>query len=335
MRSLIAAGLFLVPLSAFAAEPVTVDTLVRAESDTMLRATLKTNKVGVGELVHERKLASADEPQPIIRANQDTLYSVVVLDLSEPATVTLPEVGDRFQSMLVINQDHYSFVESSPGSYELTEEKVGTRFAFVLFRTFVDVGNPDDFAAAHAAQDGITVSGGGKGPFEAPEWDLEGLAAARKAVSDLASAVGFDAARAFGRKDEVDPIDHMVGAMAGWAGQPATTASAAIGSVEENDGTTPYAVTVKDVPVDAFWSVTVYNAGGYLEPNDLGRNSYNNFSAKPNGDGSYTIHFGGCDDGRANCIPITKGWNYTVRLYRPRAEILDGSWVFPVPEPVE
>ncbi len=24
-----------------------------------------------------------------------------------------------------------------------------------------------------------------------------------------------------------------------------------------------------------------------------------------------------------------KGWNYTVRLYRPRAEILDGTWKFP------
>ena len=23
------------------------------------------------------------------------------------------------------------------------------------------------------------------------------------------------------------------------------------------------------------------------------------------------------------------GWNYAVRLYRPRPEILDGSWTFP------
>ena len=23
------------------------------------------------------------------------------------------------------------------------------------------------------------------------------------------------------------------------------------------------------------------------------------------------------------------GWNYTVRLYRPRPEVLDGSWTFP------
>jgi hypothetical protein len=64
-------------------------------------------------------------------------------------------------------------------------------------------------------------------------------------------------------------------------------------SVEKNDGKTPHAVTVKDVPVDAFWSITVYNADGYLEKNEIGRNSLNNSSATPNEDGSYTIHFGG------------------------------------------
>jgi hypothetical protein len=108
-----------------------------------------------------------------------------------------------------------------------------------------------------------------------------------------------------------------------------------LGSVDANDGQTPYAVTVKDVPVDAFWSITVYNADGYLEANDLGVNSHNNFSARPNEDGSYTIHFGGCGDGRMNCIPITPGWNYVIRMYQPRAEILDGSWSFPAPQPVD
>jgi hypothetical protein len=29
-----------------------------------------------------------------------------------------------------------------------------------------------------------------------------------------------------------------------------------------------------------------------------------------------------------------KGWNYMVRLYRPRAEILNGKWTFPSPQPV-
>jgi len=47
------------------------------------------------------------------------------------------------------------------------------------------------------------------------------------------------------------------------------------------------------------------------------------------------VHFGGCEDKRANCIPLTEGWNYAVRLYRPRPEILDGSWKFPSVEPVK
>ena len=41
-----------------------------------------------------------------------------------------------------------------------------------------------------------------------------------------------------------------------------------------------------------------------------------------------------CDGKIPNCLPITKGWNYMVRLYRPRAEILNGTWKFPEATPV-
>jgi hypothetical protein len=262
--------------------------------------------------------------------NQDTLYSAIWLDLSKPAKITIPDMGGRYMSMQVINQDHYMFVESAPGTYELTEDSVGTRFAQVSIRTFVDVSDPDDLAKAHAAQDRLEVSGGGGGPFEAPDWDTGNLAIARKALSDVA-VLGFDPSDGFGRKEDVQPIDHLVGAAAGWGGLPRTAAMYELASVDKNDGKTPYAVTVKNVPVDAFWSITVYNADGYLEANDLGVNSYNDVSAEPNGDGSYTIHFGGCDDGRKNCIPITPGWNYAARMYQPREEILEGHWSFPNP----
>lgn len=55
----------------------------------------------------------------------------------------------------------------------------------------------------------------------------------------------------------------------------------------------------------------------------------NNLTAIRDAGGSITIHFGGCGDNRPNCLPIMDGWNYMVRLYRPRPEILDGSWTFP------
>jgi len=321
----------LLPTLAFA-EDITIQNLMRAESDTMFRLGMKTYGVGVGEIAHVREVASANAPQPVIRPNQDTMYSAAVVDLSKPVTVTLPKGDGRFQSVLVISQDHYNFAYASPGAYELTEDEVGTRFAMLLFRTFIDAGDPDDAPRAHAMQDGIVIAGGGKGPFEAPDWDLEALAAARKAVNELAAAVGLESSKSFGRRGEIDPLEHLIG-LAGWAGQPATTAEAFLDEVDMNDGKTPYAVTVRDVPVDAFWSITVYDVDGFLAPNDLDRNSYNNTSARPNDDGSYTIHFGACEDGRINCIPITPGWNYTVRLYQPRPEILDGSWTFPAFEP--
>jgi hypothetical protein len=316
------------------AEEVTLDTLVRAETDHMFRLNMEANNIGFGEFAHFRKPIAAEDPQPVIRANQDTLYSGLVLDLSKPAEIVLPEIDGRYQSMLVISQDHYMIAEATPGTYPLTEENVGSRFALVLFRTFVNANDPDDLAATHAAQDAIELTGGGDGPFEAPDWDLESLAVARKALNDLASAISFDASKAFGSKDEVTKLDHLVGAISAWAGLPPSAAMYEVDSVPENDGETLYAVTAKDVPVDAFWSVTVYNADGYLEPNDLGVNSYNNVSATPNDDGSYTLHFGGCEDGRINCIPITPDWNHSIRLYEPRAEILDGSWTFPKLEQV-
>ncbi|KAA1189482.1 DUF1214 domain-containing protein [Pseudohalioglobus sediminis] len=332
MKKLLLTALLL-PGLAFA-EDITIQNLMRAESDTMFRLSMKQNNIGIGELFHEREVASANAPQTVIRPNQDTLYSAAIADLSKPVTVTLPQGDKRFQSVLVISQDHYNFAYASPGSYELTEDEVGTRFAMLLFRTFVDAGDPDDAARAHAVQDGIVVEGGGKGPFEAPDWDLETLAAARKAVNDLAAAVGLESSTSFGRRGEIDPLGHLIG-MAGWAGQPARMAEGIVDSVDLNDGETPHVVKVRDVPVDAFWSITVYDADGFLAPNELNRNSYNNTSATPNDDGSFTIHFGACEDGRINCIPITAEWSYTIRLYQPREEILDGSWTFPAIVPAD
>ncbi|HEX3601873.1 MAG TPA: hypothetical protein VHU84_17100 [Lacipirellulaceae bacterium] len=61
----------------------------------------------------------------------------------------------------------------------------------------------------------------------------------------------------------------------------------------------------------------------------------NNVTAKRNADDAVNIQFGGCDGKTPNCLPIMPGWNYIVRLYRPRAEILDGNWKFPDAQPAK
>lgn len=310
---------------AVAAEQITLDTIVRAETDTAFRNGLDTYGVEVGDLFHVRRPTSI-ESQPVIRMNRDTLYSGVVLDLDNPAAITLPDTGGRYLSMHVINQDHYMYVVTQPGRHELTRESVGTRYAMVNFRIFVDASDPRDIRSANAVQDQIEVTGG-RGPLELPQWDQLQLRIVRQHLNAIAT-MGFDAGRAFGRKDDVDPIHYIVGAIAGWGGLPRNAATYLLSAVENNDGT-PYAVTVKDVPVDAFWSITVYNKDGFIQRNDRDAYSFNNVTAAKNADGSITIHFGHCDDGRVNCLPITDGWNYAVRLYQPRLPILDGSWSFP------
>ena len=101
----------------------------------------------------------------------------------------------------------------------------------------------------------------------------------------------------------------------------------------KNDGKTIYKLTVKDVPVDGFWSISLYNADGYFQKNALNAYSLNNVTAKKSADGSTTIQFGGCDGGTPNCLPIMPGWNYPVRLFRTRQEILEGAWKFPEAQP--
>ncbi|MDE0589402.1 DUF1254 domain-containing protein [Halocynthiibacter sp. C4] len=218
MRKLLLAVALALPSWTWAAD-VTVANLVRAETDHMIRENMRVYGTDFSQMTHLREPTTTDN-QPVIRMNQDTLYSGTLLDLSEPVQITLPEIDGRYMSMLVISQDHYMLSEATPGTYELTEENVGMRFAIVAFRTFVDVTDPEDIATAHAAQDAISVTGGGTGPFEAPDWNLDQLTLARKALNDL-STLGFDATRAYGTKDEVDPVDYLIGAIAAWGCRPA------------------------------------------------------------------------------------------------------------------
>jgi hypothetical protein len=148
----------------------------------------------------------------------------------------------------------------------------------------------------------------------------------------LQSVMYFD--RAFGTKPQVDPIRHLIGTAAGWGGNPDKDAKYINVTPTKNDGTTVYKLNVKNVPVEAFWSVSVYNAQGYYEKNSYNAYSLNSVTAKKDAEGSVAIQFGGCDGKIPNCLPVMNGWNYTVRLYRPRAEVLSGKWKFPEPQPV-
>ncbi len=205
---------------------------------------------------------------------------------------------------------------------------VGTRYAMLLVRTFVDPGNENDLQEVNSLQDAMAIDQDESSEFEIPQWDVEQTGRIREILNDLASANrGIGSSRMFGREETVDPVHHLIGTAAGWGGKPREDAYYEGGAPAERSGV--YTMTIHDVPVDGFWSVSVYNAQGYFERNDLNRYSVNSVTAEKEADGSAVVQFGGCEDSNPNCIPTTDGWNYVVRLYQPHKEILTGEWTFP------
>ncbi|BCP52676.1 hypothetical protein K32_12930 [Kaistia sp. 32K] len=314
-----------------AAIPVTPDNFVRAESDRYLAGLIKD--VGIGKLQHRREPAPIDH-QTVIRLNRDTLYSSVVLDLDAgPATITLPDAGKRFFSLQVIDEDQYTHgVHYKPGKYTLSKDDIGTRYVVAGIRILVDPADPEDLKAVHALQDAIQVEQKNVGVFEVPNWDPASQDKVREALLVLASTLP-DTNRMFGTKQQVDPVRRLIGSASAWGGNPETEAIYLNVTPPKNDGETIYKLDVRDVPVDGFWSISVYNADGYYAKNPLDAYSLNNITAKKSPDGSVAVQFGGCADNIANCLPTVAGWNYMVRLYRPHKEILDGKWTFPEAKP--
>lgn len=307
--------------------PVNVLNFNRAETDLMF-ARLAAG-VGLGTWNHTRELGPLDD-QPIIRQNRDTLYSSSIIDVREDVTITVPDTGKRYISVWVISQDHYGpVILRDPGEHVLTRELVGTDYAALIVRILVDPNNPEDVAEVNRLQDALTIDGGGTGEFALPDYDEQSQTETRDAILALARGIStYD--RAFGTAAEVDPIMHLLGTASGWGGLPEYEATYV--NFDEGLPLGEYRLRLNDVPVDAFWSVSLYNAAGYFEDNALGVNSINSITATPDADGGTTIRLGVHLDGVANALPIMPGWNYVLRLYRPRPSVLDGTWTAPRPE---
>ena len=306
--------------------PVTADNFNRAETDMYFAGAAKRG--ALGKFFHYRELPVES---PVVRPNRDTLYSEAVFDLDAgPVRITLPKAGNRFMSMMVVNQDHYVYeVDYTPGNYNFTRSEVGTRYVFMALRILVDPADPKDMKEAHALQDAVIVRQKTTGRFEVPNWDPVSQKKVRDSLLALNSGLP-DLRRAFGARFQVDQVRHLIGTAAAWGGNPDKDAIYLNVTPARNDGKAVYRLNVPaKVPVNAFWSVTVYDAEGRLKKNEYNAYSLNSMTAKRSTDGSVAIQFGGCDGKVPNCLPTLAGWNYMVRLYRPRDEVLNGKWKFP------
>jgi hypothetical protein len=310
---------------------VTADNFIRAESDRYFGAIVSNG--GFGKFEHNREPMPIDH-QAVVRSNRDTLYSGAVFDLDAgPVTITLPPADGRFMSLQVLDEDEYTpAVAYGEGAHTFNRRDIGTRYMLAVVRILVDPDNAADVGRVHALQDAIKVDQKSSGRFEVKEWDQASQKKVRDALLSLAETMP-DSNGMFGARGQVDQVRHLIGAAYGFGGNPEKDATYLLVTPEKNDGSTVHKLNVKNVPVDGFWSISVYNAQGYFEKNPYDAYSLNNITAKKSADGSVAVQFGGCDGKIPNCLPIAPGWNYTVRLYRPRAEILNGTWKFPAAQP--
>lgn len=313
--------------SAESAIVVNVDNFDRAQTDFEYAGIVKL--AGGINKPHSNRMPTPIDKQNVIRMNRDTLYSLGVVNISKGATVTLPDSGKRYMSLMGINSDGYaSDVYYGEGSYKLTVDKFDTLYVGAGIRALVNSEDPADLAIAHKLQDQIKISTGSDEPFVVPDYDKASYEATLAAILELAKGLKRYT-KTFGSKAEVDPVHFKIGAASALGGLPDKDAQYVY--VQPDLPVGEYELTVRDVPVKGFWSISLYNAKGYFQQNDLNAYNLNNLIAKPNSDGSYTIRLGGCMPTTENCLPIMEGWNCAVRMYEPNQAISDGTWKFPGP----
>lgn len=132
-------------------------------------------------------------------------------------------------------------------------------------RTLANPADAADVKAAHTLQDAITADQARTGSFEVPVWDTTSQNKVRAALETL-NVSGAPGPK-FGKKTEVDPVGYLVGAAVGWGGNPEYAAIYKSVYPRANNGKTVHTLTVKNVPVDGFWSISLYNAKGFFEKN--------------------------------------------------------------------
>jgi hypothetical protein len=279
------------------------------------------NSGGINKLNHFDGLAKLDH-QPIIRLNQDTVYSMGVVDVSKGATITVPDAGDRFISTTFLDADHYVHAAKyGGGTYKFPQD---TDYAYVLVRIGSETGSAEEDADIAKLQKQIVINANSAKPFPAINYDQASFDTTHKELLAEFMTGKHDPKTFFNVKGVVNEKARQVGSAIGWAGGQMIDN---IWSMYPDSTDFSCQSTTFENPKNegGFWSITVYNKNGFL----FAENNVNSYRAKLNDDGTYTVRFG-CE-GRDNNIDTKTGnntgtWNAILRAYRPSKLVQSGKW---------
>jgi hypothetical protein len=304
--------------SAFA-DPVKVDLDNYPYGETPRQVAITQDRAGgINTFDRKREVPSIDD-QPVIRMNRDTLYSMAIIDASKGATVTLPDAGDRYISLMFIDENHrVSDMIYEPGEYEVP---ASTNYLYAIVRIGIGSGDVADLEEVHGIQDEIKLSANSAVPFEPVDFDKASYDETHHGLLDKFTKSGLlDTEGMFGTEDYVDHDKYLMGTAAGWGG--ATWKDNIYQISPYFEGAECMSTTFEDPNNEGgFWSITVYDKKGFMFDDVAHVNSKR---AKANEDGTYTVHFG-CE-GEVNNIPSkndTGSWHAEVRHYVPSQAVMD------------
>jgi len=310
---------------------VTPETYIRAETDRQFGIVVKMAG-GVNKAFHFRRPTPLDK-QNIVRMNRDTLYSMALVDTSQGATITVPELPkDRYASVYLVDNDHYCpFVIYSSGTHELPRD---TQYLGVGVR--IQVFNPkdeDEVALINKLQDQFIIQAKSADPFAKPEWDQQSLNALRAEYEKEFQKFAKYPSDWQGPRGKVNEQTRHLAAAGAWGLFPEWDATYIIYSGNHDPNlchTATYAVPENN----AFWSITMYGNDGFIKSEN---SIVNSSTVKLNADGTFTVYFGSAEtcDEVPNRLDVTEGWNFLMRIYRPGKSVLDGAYPLPAAKPVK
>jgi len=317
-------------------------------------------KYNIWVLGAEPSLVKAGEDK-VVRMNNDTFYKMafVVLDNGPVYLESSSPSKERFSSFQLMDDRNVNYhnIIKPDGKYTLYHGdlptniqgeavEVPSNLSVIIVRVEVeDKNNSEDVAAAEKVFNGITINGPGIEKIDEvnllSEYDENIKGEANKRLDETFSNVPF-------RKTVVGPgqepgkdvpfLYHSAGTKGGWGGPDTSHSSYETIFFDKNGnemigskGT--YTVTTEEPPVDAFWSLTVYDTGrgGFLHPNNHDQYHINNTTAVMNEDGTVTFLFKqSCLETDNNCLEVPAGrFDITARYYLPHKEIRSGEWTLP------
>ena len=276
-------------------------------------------------IAHLPILVPAGNKAPVVRMNQDSLYSSAIVRADENGMVhvSIDEGARVYTSVHVLDENSASpayFVGA--GKYSV---KVDTEYAFIIFRAGVE--DKSDLSDALAAQPlfhvdySATVGHG----YTAANYDV----AQRNTLTEKLKAEFLESGNDFvyvgGKEHSEDPLHIAQSNAQGWGGMPVELGVSNIyRNTKQFSGAVCQSVTFEEPDNKYFSSITLYDETGYMI--DSSRFSINSYEWEKNGDGTVTINFNCGDEAINNLKTEGQDFNYTVRNYGVTQRVADDEF---------